>query len=183
MRIVNLFAGPGTGKSTTAAALFAELKYRGVNCELITEYAKDVTWERRGPKVFEAQEYVFAKQHFRMARVADEVDVMITDSPVLMGLVYIPINFYLPSLPKVMREAHDRYRSLNILLKRNKPYNPKGRSQTEDEAKVKDAEIKAMLIEQQVPFIEELATRHAPFAIIEMMHRTWPELANLVRTD
>jgi replication-associated recombination protein RarA len=27
-KVINLFGGPGTGKSTTAAALFAELKFR-----------------------------------------------------------------------------------------------------------------------------------------------------------
>ena len=44
-KIVNLYGGPGTGKSTTAAALFAEMKIRGVNCEYIQEYAKDKAWE------------------------------------------------------------------------------------------------------------------------------------------
>ena len=42
--IVNLFSGPGAGKSTTAAGLFYKLKKQGVNCELVTEYAKHVTW-------------------------------------------------------------------------------------------------------------------------------------------
>ena len=43
--VVNFFAGPGAGKSSMAAGLFAELKFRGVNCELATEYAKDKVWE------------------------------------------------------------------------------------------------------------------------------------------
>jgi len=42
--IVDFFAGPGAGKSTTAADVFAKLKWRGVNAELIGEYAKDLTW-------------------------------------------------------------------------------------------------------------------------------------------
>ena len=41
--IINLFGGPGTGKSTGAAYIFAKLKMCGVNCELITEFAKDMT--------------------------------------------------------------------------------------------------------------------------------------------
>ena len=44
---VNLFGGPGTGKSTTSAAVFSLLKMHGVNAELITEFAKDLTWEKR----------------------------------------------------------------------------------------------------------------------------------------
>jgi len=34
--VVNLYGGPGTGKSTTAAATFAELKMAGINCELVS---------------------------------------------------------------------------------------------------------------------------------------------------
>ena len=34
--VVNLYAGPGAGKSTLSAYTFAKLKMAGVNCELIT---------------------------------------------------------------------------------------------------------------------------------------------------
>ena len=40
--VVNLFGGPGTGKSTTMAHVFAELKWRGYDCEMSNEYAKEV---------------------------------------------------------------------------------------------------------------------------------------------
>lgn len=43
--VVNLFAGPGAGKSTGAAYIFAMLKMHGIDCELVTEFAKDKTWE------------------------------------------------------------------------------------------------------------------------------------------
>ena len=39
--VVNLFAGPGTGKSTVAAQIFAHLKWQGFSCELVTEFAKE----------------------------------------------------------------------------------------------------------------------------------------------
>lgn len=44
--VCNYFSGPGAGKSTLAAATFAKLKMLGVNCELVTEFAKDKTWEK-----------------------------------------------------------------------------------------------------------------------------------------
>lgn len=169
LRVVNLYAGPGTGKSTTAAALFAELKYRGYNTEMILEYAKDATWERRGPKVFQAQEYIFGKQHFRMARVVDEVDFVITDSPILLGLIYMPENFYLPTLKETIKEAYDRYENIDIFLKRNKPYNPSGRNQTSDEAKVIDGRIKTMLSDFEIPFVELDFGRENVDQIIEIM--------------
>ena len=40
MIVVNLFGGPGCGKSTTAAWLFNQLKERGINCEYVTEFPK-----------------------------------------------------------------------------------------------------------------------------------------------
>ena len=42
--VVNLYGAPGSGKSTGAAYIFAKLKMLGVNCELITEFAKDKVW-------------------------------------------------------------------------------------------------------------------------------------------
>lgn len=45
--VINFFGGPGCGKSTMASRLFSELKSKGVKCEYVTEYAKDV----RMPKI------------------------------------------------------------------------------------------------------------------------------------
>lgn len=154
-KVLNLYGGPGTGKSTTAAAVFSELKQRGVNCELVQEYAKDKAWEFDGhtgtvPKVLQAQEYVFAKQHFRMRRCADAVDLIITDSPLLLATMYIPDDFALPSLKNVIREAYDMYDNIDIFLNRAKAYNPRGRFQTEKEAVALDSKILRMLIDQNI---------------------------------
>ncbi len=37
---INFYGGPGTGKSSMAAAIFSNLKNEGINAELVTEYAK-----------------------------------------------------------------------------------------------------------------------------------------------
>ena len=63
--IVNFYAGPGAGKSTMVAHTFAELKWRGINCELVTEYAKDKVWEKSF-ETLENQFYVSAKQYHRL---------------------------------------------------------------------------------------------------------------------
>ena len=42
-----VFGGPGCGKSTLMARIFAELKTRGYDCEMVTEFAKDLVWEKR----------------------------------------------------------------------------------------------------------------------------------------
>ena len=44
-RVINVYGGPGQGKSFFAKDLPVLLSRIGISNELITEYAKDVTWE------------------------------------------------------------------------------------------------------------------------------------------
>ena len=152
--IINLFGGPGTGKSTTAAGVFHALKQRGVNAELVQEYAKDKAWEfeqfkgGETPLVFQCQEYLFAQQMFRMRRLVGSADVVVTDAPILMGIAYISPTFDLPSLKNVISEAHHLFDNRNFFLLREKEYNPRGRIHSEDQAKMMDVRIRNMLDEQ-----------------------------------
>lgn len=58
MIVVNLFGAPGAGKSTGAAYIFSLLKMAGVNAELVTEFAKDKTWEHN-TKALDNQVYMY----------------------------------------------------------------------------------------------------------------------------
>lgn len=143
--IVNLFAGPGAGKSTTAAALFAKLKMDGYDAELVTEYAKELTWERRFTTL-ENQVYVFGKQLQRVSRVYGQEDRTIRDNHIHLSVHYAP-----PGYPESFKNfVLDIFRTLdtyNVYLHREKKYNPNGRNQSESEAKVVDAEVRRMLID------------------------------------
>jgi protein-disulfide isomerase len=48
---VNLFGGPGTGKSTLCAGIFSQLKIKGIDCEMALEYVKDLVWEESFEKI------------------------------------------------------------------------------------------------------------------------------------
>lgn len=136
MIVVNLFAGPGSGKSTTCAGVFAKLKLAGVNCEMALEYAKDKVWEESN-KVLDDQVYVFGKQLHRVFRLKDKVDVVITDSPILLSVIYDKTkNKYFKDL---VIDQFNNFENRNYFIRRNTVYNPKGRLQTEDEAKKIDA--------------------------------------------
>ena len=45
--VVNFIGGQGSGKSSMMADLFAWLKWNMIDCEMCTEYAKDLVWENR----------------------------------------------------------------------------------------------------------------------------------------
>ena len=58
---VNIFAGPGAGKSTLAAGLFWYMKQRGEKCELVREFAKELVWTENF-RTLDCRSYVTGKQ-------------------------------------------------------------------------------------------------------------------------
>lgn len=138
--IVNMMGGPGSGKSTNAARIFAALKDLNYNVELVTEYAKDLTWGE-SYNVLRDQIYVFGKQQHRIWRLDGKVDIILTDSPLLLSTVYGETETSKEFKDLVVSE-YFRRPTINIMLNRVKQYNPKGRNQTLDEAIGLDERIK-----------------------------------------
>ena len=128
--IVNLFGGPGTGKSTLMARIFSELKVQGYDCEMVTEFAKDLVWEKRN-ETFKDELYIFAKQNHRLFRVNGKVDIIVTDRPLLLTNAYNQDDKELCSL---CLKTFNQYNNLNFLLKRQTVYQENGRNQSEKEA-------------------------------------------------
>jgi nicotinamide riboside kinase len=160
-KIICLYGGPGSGKSTTAAGLFYELKNLGYNCEMNREYVKDWVWEGRDIQEGD-QTYFFAKQSKKeRTLIKNGLDFIITDSPLILthfyGLKYdwLEQNF---NTSEIMLKHHHEfckkygYKVEHFILERKKKYNPAGRNQTEDEAKQFDTEIKAMLDSKEIKY-------------------------------
>lgn len=142
--IVNLYAGPGTGKSTCMAGVFCELKLRGVNCEMAPEFAKEKVWEN-SIETLDDQIYVFGKQLHTIRRLLGKVDIIITDSPLLFSIHYGANEN--EAFRRLVVDVYHRYLNLDIFLERKKEYNPAGRLQTKEEAVAMDFQIKALLTE------------------------------------
>jgi tRNA uridine 5-carbamoylmethylation protein Kti12 len=138
VKVINLFAGPGCGKSTTAAGLFFLMKHEGYRVELVTEYAKDITWADRC-KELNDQLYITAKQNHRQFLLRDKVDYCITDSPLLICLVYA--RMMPSSFAPLVKDLFQEYDNLAVTLKRVKPYVVFGRTQTEEQARELDRQI------------------------------------------
>ena len=151
MIIVNLFGVPGAGKSTGAAYIFSQLKMKGINAELITEFAKDKVWENN-EKVFKNQLYLFGKQSFRISRVQDEVDVIVTDSPLLLSILYNQTPILGENFNQLVYDVFNSYNNINYLIRRTKPYNPSGRMQTEEESNALAQPMVDLLTNWNVPY-------------------------------
>ena len=128
--VINLIGAPGSGKSTGAGYVFAHLKMNGINCELVQEYAKARVWQN-DLEVFQNQLYVIGKQTLYQSRLKGKVEVIITDSPILMGAFYAKQLEYYEPFKQVLYSIHQEYNNLDYYVERVKPYNPKGRFQDE----------------------------------------------------
>lgn len=166
--VINLFAGPGTGKSTCMAGIFSELKLRGVNCEMTPEYIKTKVWEN-SLDIRNDQIYVFAKQLHSVRTLLDKVDVIISDSPILLSLAYATNET--EAFERLVIEEFSRYDSFNYFLVRHKKYNPSGRCQTEEQAKEKDDVIKDLLDRYNIYYQTKDSCKETIYEIVNDIER------------
>lgn len=153
VKVINLFAGPGCGKSTGAAFVFSMLKMLGINAELVTEFAKDKTWEENF-KALNCQPYVSGKQIWKMDRCIGGVDIIVTDSPLVLSILYNRDSNIEPAFTEVILSKFNEFDNYNYFLKRVKPYNPKGRNQSEKESISIDHTTKTLLDKHNISFTE-----------------------------
>lgn len=153
--IVNLYGSPGAGKSTGSAYIFSQLKIKGINAELVTEFIKDKVYEQ-SQGVLDNQIYIFGKQYFKMTRVMKDVDVIITDAPLFIQSYYTEkYNFpYKKELKQLISKVYSMNTNMNYFVNRSKPYNPKGRFQTEEQSNQISNEMKKYLIDNSIQFKE-----------------------------
>ena len=139
--VINLIGGPGSGKSTCASGIFYELKKLGINCELSLEFVKDKVWEE-SYKVLDDQLYVFGKQYHKLFRLKDKVDVIITDSPLLISIHYNKISSQ--HFNNLVVEQYHTFNNLMYFINRSETYQSEGRLQTKEESEMIDRDIKTI---------------------------------------
>ena len=147
--VINLCGGPGTGKSTLSANLFANLKMSGVDVELAPEYVKDLVWEESFKKI-ENQIYIFGKQHNRLYRLKNKVKVIITDSPLLNSIVYYTGGN--PHFEPLVIWEFNQMNNLTYYLERSFEYVENGRMQTLERAKKIDEVYKNLLDKYKIEY-------------------------------
>jgi hypothetical protein len=148
--LINLYAGPGAGKSTLARGISSELSLKGYLCEYVEEVAKGWVWEERH-KSFDHQIYLFGKQLRNVSRLIGKVDIIVTDSPLLFSLLY-GATVCPPSFEQLVLDTIKPLNQINLFIDRVKKYEPRGRHQTKDEAIQKDKECLELLNKYKIKF-------------------------------
>ena len=158
--VINLLAGPGSGKSTMAGMIFAELKRRGgpYSVEIALEFAKELVWEGRADALAN-QIYVLGEQFQRIERVAGKCDIIVTDSPVLMSAIYRPAKFP-DSLNDLALWCFRQYPSLNVFVDRPDSYEPVGRIHTLDQARAIDQQMLDFLAAHEIAPVTRVRSCH-----------------------
>ncbi len=159
---VNFLSGPCGGKSTLAAGLFHRLKAEGIDAALVTEFAKDCAWEGN-QAAFTDQFYLTGVQHYRQHVLNGKVPVVVTDSPLIFGLLYYETE------DLVLREAFTTFvlrsftnqRNLNFRVHRGGTYNPVGRVHNEDQARELDQKLDHILESHAIPVVGCVTTELA----------------------
>lgn len=142
MTVINLFGGPGSGKSTSSAALFADLKNHGINTELVGEEAKDqIYWG--SPNQLENQFLLAAMQYARLKNLQRAgCRIAISDSPLIQNPMYCRDHHYYAELVALVNKVNDEFDNVYVYINRTKDYSPFGRVQsTVEEAQEIDRKI------------------------------------------
>ncbi len=170
MIVINLFGGPGSGKSTTAAGLFFKMKLdkRVKSVELVTEFAKDMVYAGRTMELRDNQLYITAKQHSRMRRLTGKVDYIITDSPLIQGIMYTPEDYF-HSFKQLVLEVYSSFTNLNVFINRVKKYKQYGRDRTEEESNLISKNILDLLDKNNLDYIRVDGDSDAPDIIKKVL--------------
>ena len=156
--VINLICGPGGGKSTLSALLFAKLKLNKKKyiVEYVQEYAKHLVWTKQFD-ILNNQYYVTQYQYKLLKQMNDAVDFIVTDGPLIQGMYYNMHNrdniSNVEKTEKYIVDCHSEFRNINIFLNRgNFEYETQGRLQTEEESREIDVILKHLLKQKHIEF-------------------------------
>lgn len=148
MLVVNFFAGPGAGKTTLAHAVTAHLKMmgRGMVVEYVGEYAKRLLFENR-KAAMSNQILVLGRQFQELGNLWGKADIVVTDGPILHGMIYGRKLNYPPVFFDLALWADRQFDNMNVVVERidTHPFEQIGRLQDFQESKEIDLDIKDML--------------------------------------
>lgn len=145
--VLNAYGGPGSGKTTACMEICAKLKKLGYNAEYVQEYAKDLVYDKKFSLLDGTQEHQFEilkEQTHRIDRLYGQTDFIVTDSPVLLNLIY---NQELtPEYAAGVNDLYNQYENFSFFIRRDEnSFQKEGRIHDFEQSKEKDMQIKQLL--------------------------------------
>lgn len=159
MKVINLFAGPGVGKSTTGAVLYGMLSMAGYVAEYVPEFAKFASFANN-TSALKDQIYMFGKQHNRLDVLRrSTLDFVVMDGPLPLACLHTPSGYFGHFEPLVM-EAFASFDNVNFFLERSTDirFQSEGRNEDELGARLLCERTEALLLRYDVPFTKVRAS-------------------------
>ena len=153
--IVDIFGGSGAGKSTTALQLVAELKKLGYHADYVSEVAKELVYAKDFEHLdgtLKNQSKILSEQKRRLDIMLDNVDVVVTDSPLLLYIVYLKENA--PEYIESVFSQYENYNNYNVVVERDLSvkFEQEGRIHNLEESIKKDGEIITLLDSHNIDY-------------------------------
>ena len=118
--LINFFGCPHSGKTTIMSGVYTLLKLHDIKCEMANDYPKEIMFEHR-LSLLDKQYYIFSKQLKRIEDIYALTDIVLTDSPVLINLIYNKEKNENKTLYPLVIEAHNRFNNVNFFIQRTRP--------------------------------------------------------------
>lgn len=156
--VINLFGGPGIGKSTTALGIAYKMKLSGVDCEYVHEYVKKWAWRGQSVGTFD-QAMLFGNQSYNESLIYGKADYIVTDSPVLLCSYYedhyCDFKIVEPAILAFLQQTkRSGVKHVNFMLTRTFAYKQEGRFEDETEAHKVDQGLQRYLDDLGVEYIK-----------------------------
>lgn len=154
--VINGYGGPGAGKTTACMNICAALKIAGYNAEYVQEYAKDLVYEKNFEMLDGSPEHQFEilkEQTRRLDRLYDQVEFIVTDSPVLLNTVYN--NALTQEYADAIGELYNQYTNFSFFMGRDTShFQEEGRIHNLEQSIQKDNEIRELLDQNNIYYGE-----------------------------
>lgn len=179
MRAINLYGGPGAGKTTLAYYLAYRLKSAGFRAELIGEAAREFIYDRNpnatAIQLLDNQLLISGLQYERYKRLERHgIEIAVADSPFIMGLAYAKnLPEYHGLGDAFLRIESALPRPINVFVNRTPGvYDKESRAQDEQQAMALDQSIRELIgtFDYDVVWGQE---SHLAESIMEELKRGW----------
>lgn len=152
--VINGYGGPGAGKSTACMEITAALKKAGYGAEYVQEYAKELVYDKNMEMLdgsAKNQFEILKEQTRRVDRLYDQVDFIVTDSPILLNEIY---NKELtPEYRDIVGKIQNSYSNFSFFIERDvSNFEEEGRIHNLAESIQKDQEIRDMLLDNDIKY-------------------------------